>query len=626
MLLVDSGANRSVISKSYFDRLGVNQETQESKLLYMADGNTAMKCYGSCVVDIDFGGYCVPVRFVIVDMQEQAILGMDFMASRGVALRFDCYSFEFDGYKIPMVDKFGSKLSLRLLSVVSVTIDPGAEVLIPVLTQGCEYDGQGLVEACVQDFTVSNDFVVARSLVQCTKGRAIARIINVQKKAVNIAGGSCVGRIVTNEGLDNHIADRNFTSCNNLNIPSHVKPLIDDLPESLPSEAIPALTQLVTDYSDIFSKGEFDMGLTNLVEHEIKVKPNTKPIRQKPHRLGHHAQKEIDRQIQEMLKRGIISESDSEWACSVVPVKKKNGAIRFCCDYRALNAVSIRDAYPLPRFDESIDALYGSKWFSTFDLLSGYFQVPLSKDAKDKSAFVTRSGLFSWNRLPQGLCTSPATFERLMEKVTRGLQWEVLLVYLDDIIVFSSTIEQHIERLRLLFDRLRLANLKVKVSKSKLLREEVHYLGHVVSASGVKTDPEKIKAIQDWQTPDHLKTLRSFLGLCGYYRRFIDDYSTIADALYQLTHKNKKFIWTEQCDIAFARLKGCLSSTPVLAYPAPDRPYIVDADSSGVGIVELSYHIGLCSCVIHALQSTCILVFGTSVVLIYIPTQGDQSV
>jgi hypothetical protein len=291
----------------------------------------------------------------------------------------------------------------------------------------------------------------------------------------------------------------------------------------------------------------------------------------------------------------MIEPADSAWSAPVVLVRKKDQSWRLCIDYRKLNAVTKRDAYPLPRIDDSLDALSGSWFFSTLDLLSGYWQVPLDADAQEKSAFATRSGLWKWKVLSFGLTSAPATFERLMEKVLHGLQWKTLLLYLDDVIVFSPDFQSHLERLQVVFDRFRMAKLKLKPSKCALLQQEVKYLGHVVSNRGVSTDPDKITAVKNWKEPTCQSELRTFLGFTGYYRRFCPDYASIAKPLYRLTTKGTPFVWGEEEKGVFDKLRQFLVEAPVLAYPDNKLTFILDTDASldGVGAVLSQVQDGL---------------------------------
>ena len=266
-------------------------------------------------------------------------------------------------------------------------------------------------------------------------------------------------------------------------------------------------------------------------------------------------------------------------------LEKKDGTIRFCIDYRKLNDVTVKDSYPIPRIDTTLDALSGAKWFSTIDLKSGYWQVDMSPADKTKTAFsIPGGGHWQFTKMPFGLCNAGATLERLMEKVLSNLSWKVCLVYLDDIIIMSKTFDEHVENLRQVFERLRQANLKMNPKKCVLLQKEVSFLGHIVSENGVATDPSKIDTIKNWPIPKNVKEVRSFLGLCSYYRKFIYKFSDIAKPLHKLTELNRKFVWDADCNAAFDKLRRALISTPILAYPEEEGLFTLDTDASNNGL------------------------------------------
>ena len=285
-----------------------------------------------------------------------------------------------------------------------------------------------------------------------------------------------------------------------------------------------------------------------------------------------------------MYEQGIIDKSTSPWCSPVVLVQKKDGTTRFCVDYRRLKDVTRKDSFPLPRVDSTLDALDGSQWFSTLDLKSGYWQVDLEESAKEKTAFSYGKGLWQFNVMPFGLCNAPATFERLMEFVLVHMPWETCLVYLDDIIVLGKSFDEHLDNLTQVFERLRNSNLKLSTTKCCLCQTQVTYLGYVVTRNGIEPDPKKIEAVRSWPVPLNVQELRSFLGLCSYYRRFVRDFAKMAKPLHSLTQKNASFKWTEECQEAFAKLKEHLSQSPVLIDPDSSSEFILDTDASHLAI------------------------------------------
>ena len=243
------------------------------------------------------------------------------------------------------------------------------------------------------------------------------------------------------------------------------------------------------------------------------------PVRQPRRRLPFHQRELVQQHVDKMLKNGIIEPSTGPWSSPIVMVKKRDGSMRFCIDFRKVNDLTKKDAHPLPRIDDTLDTLGEAQWFLTLDLASGYWQVEMDPADREKTAFATPDGLYQFRVMPFGLCNAPGTFQRLMERVLRGLHWRTCLFYLDDIIIFSKTVQDHLLRLAEVFTRLRNAGLKLKPGKCHLLRKSVHYLGHVVSNRVVETDPAKIKCIAEWPTPSNAKELRQFLGLASYYRK-----------------------------------------------------------------------------------------------------------
>ena len=285
-----------------------------------------------------------------------------------------------------------------------------------------------------------------------------------------------------------------------------------------------------------------------------------------------------------MSNQGLIEPSENPWACPIVLVRKKDRGLRFCVDCRALNNITRKDSYPLPRIDDTLDTLAGMNWLSALDLKSGYWQVEMDPLDKDKTAFTTGRGLWQFKVMPFGLRNAPATFERLMERVLANIPLQTALVYLDDILIPGRTFNHNLTNLRQVFHRLRAAKLKLTSQKCMLLQREVKFLGHIIGSTGVSTDPEKTRAIETWPTPTNLSELWCSLGLCSYYRRFVKGFADIARPLHQLTGKGVPFEWSSEAGNAFTHLKSCLATTPVLCFPLPDAPFTLDTDASGHAI------------------------------------------
>ncbi len=310
------------------------------------------------------------------------------------------------------------------------------------------------------------------------------------------------------------------------------------------------LAAAIYEYRDVFSSGPTDMGRTGLVKHTIDT-GDQRPIRLPPHGLPITKQEVEKEEVQKMLDRGVIEPCQSSWASPVILVTKKDGTTRFCVDYRKLNDETRKDAYPLPRIDNTLDALRGSQYFSTLDLYSGYWQVEIDEQDIDKTAFVTRQGLFRFTVMPFGLCNAPATYQRLMELVLKHLNWKVCLIYLDDIIMYRAGFYPALDRLKMVWKSIREANLKLKPTKCCLMRAQVPFLGHIVSREGVGVDPAKTEAVEKWPTPVNVKDVRAFLGLASHYRRYIPGISTMAAPMTNLTRQGVDLVWDDACDGAF---------------------------------------------------------------------------
>lgn len=348
------------------------------------------------------------------------------------------------------------------------------------------------------------------------------------------------------------------------------------------------LLGLINEYRDCFAKSLPELGCTNITRMEVELK-DANPVVYRPYRLSHTERAEVRSMVDELLQNNIIRESSSPYASPIIIVKKKTGDKRLCIDYRALNNKTVKQHYPIPRIEDQIDRLAGNIFFSTLDLASGYYQIPLSEESKPKTAFVTPDGQFEFNRMPFGLANAPAVFQRTINMALGNTRFESALAYMDDILVPSKSFEQGLERLRTIFERLRQSGLTLKPQKCYFFKVEVDYLGFEVSGAGIKPGMRKTEAVSNFPTPKDVHNVRQIIGLASFFRRFIKGFAQITKPLTKLLKKNAVWEWGTEQERAFVELKNILTSRPVLALynPSAETQIHTDASKHGVGGVLL---------------------------------------
>ncbi|KAM2869733.1 hypothetical protein FF1_017608 [Malus domestica] len=349
---------------------------------------------------------------------------------------------------------------------------------------------------------------------------------------------------------------------------------------------------VVRHYPDVFPDDLPGLPPDRDVEFSIDLLLGTDPISLTPYRMAPVELRELKIQLQELLVKGFIQPSSSPWGAPVLFVRKKDGTLRLCIDYRQLNRVAIKNHYPLPRIDDLFDQLKGVCVFSKIDLRSGYYQLKIKNKDVPKTAFRTHYGHYEFLVMPFGLTNAPAAFMRLMNKVFQQYLDKFVIVFIDDILVYSKSKADHIRHLNLVLKKLREHQLYVKFSKCQFWLTEVAFFGHVVSARGIQVDPQKIAAVENWEQPRTVTEVRSFLGLAGYYRRFVQDFSMIALPLTKLTRKDVKFEWDENCERSFQQLKYCLTHAPILVLPDDSDNFEIYSDASlnGLGCVLMQHN------------------------------------
>ena len=377
---------------------------------------------------------------------------------------------------------------------------------------------------------------------------------------------------------------------------SHLSQLETD--GNITGEQIGLVNKFLEENKAVFCDGEFDVGHQTILKHRIDLTDET-PIKQRCRFIPPHIYDDLQRHLQQLLELGIIAESDSPWSQNLVYARKKDGSLRICQDFRALNARTIKDAYEIPRVDDLLNVVRNMKWVTSIDISWSYWNTEIEPSHRSRTAFTVGSlGHFQWNRMAFGLTCAPSTQQKLMSRILKPYLMRCCVVYVDDVLIFSNSFEQHLKDVENVMKCIAKAGLKLKPEKCKFFKKSVEFLGHIVCEEGIRTNPSYVSAVQEYPVPTCVKDVERFLGLCGYYRRFIQSYSTIAKPLLQLlegrqtrrTKESKKkaaampFTWGESQDAAFNELKSCLTSAPVLRYPDFTKPFLLRTDASGVAL------------------------------------------
>ncbi|GJR42680.1 putative reverse transcriptase domain-containing protein [Tanacetum coccineum] len=344
---------------------------------------------------------------------------------------------------------------------------------------------------------------------------------------------------------------------------------------------------IVQDFPKVFPEDFPGLPLTRQVEFQIDLIPGVAPVARAPYRLAPSEMKELSEKLKELSDKGYIRPSSSPCGAPVLFVKKKDGSFRMCIDYRELNKLTVKNCYPLPRIDDLFDQLQGSSVYSKIDLRSGYHQLRVREEDIPKTAFRTRYGHYEFQVMPFGLTNAPAVFMDLMNRVCKPYLDKFIIVFIDDILIYSKNKQEHEEHLKLILELLKKEELYAKFSKCEFWIPKVQFLGHVIDSEGIHVDPAKIESIKDWASPKSPTEIRQFLGLAGYYRRFIEGFSKIAKPMTKLTQKKVKFEWGDKQEAAFQLLKQKLCSAPILALPEGSEDFIAycDASKKGLGTV-----------------------------------------
>ena len=599
--LVDSGATISAVSKHLLSRVAPEANVTPASLSNIVGVcGEIHKVLGQVELEFECEGLFFKQLFYVFEHLHVSILvGLDFMTANNVTMTFgevqisvpSDQATSVSSVKVPVTPVTSDQTSFAY-TTKEVIIPPQSEAIVPIRISGFADNSVVLIEQKLNLSDIS--LVGGKNFCTVENSKGVYRLMNPTNLPVFLKSNQRLAKVslVDNTSVfdmkepnEAYVFSMGETS-QKTDHEQMIKDLGINLDDTQLSEDQKSrLYQFLGNNRDIFAKDISELGVTNLHTHTIHT-GNAPPVSSAPYRQTPKMRTELERQLEDMKRHGIIEESNSVWHSPVVMVKKPNNEWRFCVDYRKLNAVTELMAFPIPHMTEVFDTLAESKAeiFSTLDLRSGFWQVPLDSTSKAKSAFITHQGIFEFNRLSFGMVNAPMSFQALMTKVLKNLNFKVALVYIDDLIIFSRDFDQHLHHLSLVFNNLRAANLKLNPSKCKLATESVKYLGHIVSKQGLKVNPENIDKIKNCQRPINVKQVRSALGMMGYYRKFILGYAKIAQPLNDILKKETKFEWTEKCDRAFNELKERLTKAPILRFPQFDKEFTLSVDSSDYSI------------------------------------------
>ncbi|CAC5385728.1 unnamed protein product [Mytilus coruscus] len=516
-------------------------------------------------------------KFTIANIDVPAVIGYDFLHQYECTLELGKGVLIIGQNYIHCIKESQTESVFKVFITEKLTIPPNTEVITSCAIKG---DASSIMNATIKALSSkhTDNLLIAKGVVDPSCGQIPIRMANITDFEQIIHPDTHVALCEAVEvNFDSAHADinklMNVTSFDeSKEIPSHLTDLRERSSELLSEDQISQLDKLLIKYDTTFSKNKSDLGRTSAIKHTIST-GNAKLIKQAPRRLPLSKRDEVNDEIQRLLQCGVIEPSKSPWASCIVPVtKKSDDSTRICIDFRPLKNITKHDSYPLIRIDDALDALRGCKWLSVMDLFSGYWQVEMDEKDKEKTAFTSNKRLFHFNVMPMGLCNSVATFQRLMEYILAGLNWE------------TYSFESHLTRLGDVLDRIAAQSVKVAPKNVLFFQNKVSFLGHIVSHEGIAADPEKIESVKMWPIPKTITDVRSFLGTCSYYRKFIQNFANIAQPLHKLTEKNCLFEWTDERNLAFQKLKNALISSPILGYPDMSKTLILNTDASGFGI------------------------------------------
>ena len=588
--LVDSGAEVSVLPSSCLQHCKLKIDKSLAQQPVQVDGSI-LRCDGLVSTHVTVGPTILYHQPFYVVPIEYGILGLDALSQLNAQIDLKSRTLIIDSQTMPSipfehsVNKYPSIQLIRYSTIRSperTSIPPGQEYTIwGVTDRPITSDPQWLgVSELDSHFAQQKGLLGCGVMSQGNQNRIPVRVLNITDTPIQLYKNQRIGSIIEAEKLEK--LDSPEIS-NQSHKPVPFDPVLEvTIGNSLTPEQRARLEDFLRANSDIFAHPGNE-GRTDTIEHHIPLVDDT-PVTSPPRRIPIGMKSEVNEAIRKMENQGLIRPSNSAYSANICPVRKKDGSVRICIDYRALNKKTKGDSFPTGNLNEVIESMTGAKYFSVLDLAQGYYQIPIIEQDKEKTAFRSPNGLWEFNVASQGLSGVPYTFTRLMQMAFGHIPPEKLALYMDDLCSLAFTFEQFLERLQEIFQVLRKHGLRINAKKCQFAMEQVSFCGHHISAKGIEPDSAKVDAITRIKTISNVKDLKTFLGTTSWFRKFIPRYSTIAKPLIRLTEKEQPFTWNAECQEAFELLKQKLSTAPILRHPRPTEPFTLTTDASNVGI------------------------------------------
>lgn len=585
--MLDTGASCSLIDIGSLQTLGLDKKVIKTEHKLVDASGRDMNIVGSVVISICIGEVTIMQQLKVLNAKtyKHVLLGRDFLSHFGTIV------FDTVANRVKLGEKWLVCVSPKLKEPVrlqnNVSLPPRSESIVYVKCS----NSVSLVTADFEPQPLGGCmgvYAMGCRVIPDLDGIFQITLLNVNNNTVTVKSRKFVGNL---SRVKETVCEIDLHKENNT-----TRPQFDiSLGNNLSNNEQDQIRALISKYSDIFASNPKKPTPVKNMTHKI-ITSNAQPVRLKPYRIPHAWEDEVSSQVQQMLDNGIIRPSSSPWNAPVILVKKKDGSMRFVCDFRGLNNATKKDSYPLPHIRDVIDKMQGARFWTTLDAASAYWSMPVAEEDKEKTAFSVPRGKFEFNVTPFGLCNAGASYQRMMDITLAGLPSDRVLAYMDDIVIFSSDFQEHLHNLERVFQRLQSSGISLKLSKCVFASEKVNFLGFELSNGGIRPQARLTEAMDNYKRPESRKELKGFLGLAGFYRSFIQNFAKICQPLNKLTSEAVPFQWDDACETAFAVLKEKLSSKPVLSFPKLGEPFIVEVDASNHAVGGVLSQVGNDNC------------------------------